>query len=125
MASSIAGGTPGLPDMSSPINPDGDADSDNLNNLAEYFFGTDPTSPNRNPVTLVNNANTLSLSFARNAFPVGVTWEIESSRDLETWTSAPTTRHPATVINNGQIQESLAVPPSETRKFYRLRILPN
>ncbi|MFT6240546.1 MAG: hypothetical protein ACJAQT_002636 [Akkermansiaceae bacterium] len=125
MASSIAGGTPGLPDMSSPINPDGDADSDNLNNLAEYFFGTDPTSPNRNPVTLVNNANTLSLSFARNAFTVGVTWEIESSRDLETWTSAPTTRNPATVINNGQIQESLAVPPSETRKFYRVRILPN
>lgn len=124
-ASTVSGGTPGLPDVIYPANPDGDEDADDLNNLAEYFFGTDPTSPNRNPVTIGDNGNGLTLSFARNAFPLGVTWEIQSSDDLQAWGPATLTSNPATVVSTGQIQESLSIAPSDIRKFYRVRVLPN
>jgi len=123
MASPIAGGSPGLPDVTYPENPSADEDKDGLNDLAEYFFGTDPESPDRNPVSVENTGTSLTLNFTHQAFAHGLTWRIEGSDDLDSW-SPVTPSGNATIGSNEQINESFTLNPVALRRFYRIRIAP-
>ena len=123
-ASDQAGGNPGYPDVLYPADPNGDDDEDGLTNLAEYFFGTDPASTNTNPVSISSPGSALSLTFTRNAFPVGVTWEIQNSDDLITWSNVNLTQSPITIAGSGRVRESLSITPDGSHKFYRVRIVP-
>jgi hypothetical protein len=121
-ASDISGGNPGLPDVLYPSDPNGDDDEDGLTNLAEYFFGTNPALASENPVSVSTSGNSLSLNFTRNPFANGVTWQIQSSDDLATWSNTNLTGSSVTVTGNG-LQESLSITPDEVRRFYRVRIV--
>lgn len=122
-ASEVLGGTPGLPDQRPPADPLGDPDQDGLNALAEYFFGTEEGRIDQNPVRFVTGAAGLTLSFPRNPFATGVTWEIESSDDLETWNSESVTFDSPSLATDDRLLESASLPISDQRKFYRVRIL--
>ena len=123
MASRLSGGSPGRPDVPYPDNPESDDDDDELNNLAEYFFGTDPAIANGNPLSLLQGEDGFELTFKRNPFLEGVTWEIETSNDLEDWDSLNTVLSSPVVTATGLLKESVMIDTAEAKNFYRIRII--
>lgn len=93
--------------------PHGDADGDGYSNLTEQNAGTDPLDPNSHP------AGPFRLSIARPVangpvqltWPAGLTVTLESSLDLQTWTT----------IALPPEANSYSEQPSGPRKYYRLR----
>lgn len=123
-ASEVPGGSPGIPDTPYPSNPDDDDDNDGLTNLAEFFFGTNPGVANGNPVSIGASESGLNLTFDRNAFPGNLSWEVQSSDDLQTWSPANLTAEPVTITGGSTVRESHAITPDQIRKFYRVRVTP-
>ena len=123
-ASRNVGGSPGLAEEGIPTNPDGDEDNDGLSNLAEYFFGTNPMIANANPVSMQSELNGLTLTFNRDPQATGVSWQLESSEDLENWTTLNPDLPEPTPAANGLLNEAIGITPSERLEFYRIRIIP-
>jgi len=123
-ASKASGGSPGLPDDLPPANPLEDLDGDGLNALAEYFFGTSDGILNFSPTILTPGSPAFHLSFPRNPFTEGLTWEIQNSDDLENWDPTDVTMAPVSIQSDGRILESATIPLTGPRTFYRVRILP-
>jgi|GEM_PF-4424883 len=72
--------------------PSGDSDRDGQENLLEFAFGTDPSSANGFPMPAITTvANTRRLQLP--ALPhdaAGLTYEVQISADLQTWTTFAT-----------------------------------
>ncbi|MFT6865083.1 MAG: hypothetical protein ACJAVK_003655 [Akkermansiaceae bacterium] len=123
MASVVSGGTPGRPDVPYPNDPESDDDGDDLNNLAEYFFGTNPALANGNPLSILAEEGGLTLTFSHNPFLEGLTWEIEASNDLEAWESLDSSDQAPAATATGLLQESVTIETIAAQNFYRIRVI--
>jgi hypothetical protein len=119
-----SGGSPGQAEEGIPENPNDDEDSDGLSNLAEYFFGTNPRISDANPVSMKSHSEGLTLTFDRDPQASGVSWSLESSDDLKTWTTLDPDLPEPTPGSNGLVNEAIEMTPSEGLTFYRIRIVP-
>lgn len=122
-ASSISGGTPGLPDQAPPELPLADTDGDGLNALAEYFFGTNENTADLNPTSFTSTPSGFSLTFPRNPFLENVTWEIQESDDLQSWNPATVTMLDPVILGDGRLQESALMSDTQPKTFYRVKIV--
>ncbi len=125
------------------LNPDGDNDSDGIANLVEYAYGFSPLSKNATPglTTSVSNdqINTqFVVNFRRDPRAADLTYELELSQDLVTWTTEAssvaggvTTSLGSSVVGESfipgespmiSVSVSTDVPGLETLSFARLKI---
>ena len=92
----------------------GDFDKDGLSNLVEYALGLNPTTSSVPAGTFIGN--TLSFTKGSEAFPNGdVTYEIETSTTLVTWSVA---------VANNVAQSTIAytLPTGLPKEFARLKV---
>jgi len=106
---------------------DDDADQDGLNNILEYFIGTDPNSPStRAPIQLTKqDGGQISVSFQKARQVSGVDYALFESTDLSSWTEVTDDLGPATYFSDPTIETfslSSTVTPTEPTKFYQLRL---
>jgi autotransporter-associated beta strand protein len=98
-----------------------DPDGDGLNNLLEYAFNGNPTSaasaPGPSVSLLPAPGSTLQITFLR-ARPE-LTYEVQSSTDLSTWTTLAT--NPG-IVSTTTLVTYTDPSPVTTRRFLRLRI---
>lgn len=93
-----------------------DADADGLSNLVEYGLGLNPTQANASPGTF--NGSTLTFNKGATALSnQDLTYIIETSADLATWTTA--VRH---APGNSSSTISYTLPNGEAKTFARLKI---
>jgi hypothetical protein len=53
-----------------------------------------------------------------------VSWQLESSDDLENWTTLNPDLPEPTPAANGLLNEAIGITPSARLEFYRIRIIP-
>ncbi len=117
-----------------------DPDSDGLANLFEYAVGTDPNVPTPgNTLGAVLVTNRAQLSFNRNAAASDLTYVVETSTNLVSWSSALTFTPALGWVSSGTASVTEAPPsalppdqtvaatidlgaPSPTVQFARLRV---
>ncbi|MFT5107840.1 MAG: hypothetical protein ACI9UA_003475, partial [Pseudoalteromonas tetraodonis] len=90
-SSAIAGGSPGgsgtVKFLGDPL---ADADGDSLNRLIEFATGSDDDHPSVSPIELIpTGSGTIALTYRRNLAAAGITYRIETSTDLSSWTETP------------------------------------
>lgn len=101
-----------------------DDDNDGITALLEYAFGTSPSVPNNGELpelqtVEIDGQSFLALSFPRNALATDITFQLESSTNLEDWT------------DESQVEETpnllrLVTPAVENeRQFIRLKVRVN
>lgn len=88
-----------------------DYDRDGIANLAEYAFSLDPTSPGTAALPAAQRKNYagtdyLSLTFTQSAFATDLTYAVEASADLRTWTNIATSSGGALTTGPGFVSES-------------------
>ncbi len=104
--------------------PDADPDATGLTNLARYAFALPARGAIANPITVGTTASAgasyLTLTFPRRTAAEGLTYTLESSPDLATWTAVPDRTYSA---GAGPItaQDTVAM-GTAPRRFLRLRI---
>ena len=104
-------------------------DGDDYNNLWELAFGGDPTVAEASVgVTKLTNVGTSSAEFRyqrpKNYPSTGITYQIETSTNLETWTesNASIGTPPASNIDTRKEWAIFNVPVSGDQKFFRVKI---
>ena len=98
-----------------------DPDGDGLNNLLEYALNGTPTNAASAPLptaALVPSTSTLTLTFYRARPAAELTYTVQASSDLATWTDLAT--NPGTVGQNVTVTDT--PPPGATKRFLRLRV---
>jgi len=119
-----------------------DPDQDGIPNLLEYAYAADPNTAGTNPFTGQLNGQQFELQFPRNTSAMDLTYQIQASSDLSTWSNILTyTAANGWTINLAGATVSEAVtngtPPdqsvnvttitttnaiSQTNQFFRLQI---
>ncbi len=103
-----------------------DPDLDGMDNLMEYFHGSNPADGKSSPhwIRVFNDPNEpaagWTLEFSRMQPLPGVLWEIESSRDLVDWTPLPAD---LLITKGSRVQHRWHPTGSGASMFFRLRIL--
>jgi fibronectin type 3 domain-containing protein len=98
--------------------PNNDSDKDGISNLVEYAIaGQDPTVGNPGISTFSGG----TLSFTKAAGTNGLTYAIQESTDLTTWTEVTG----ASYVNNASTISFTLTPGTPTKKFLRLQVLSN
>jgi len=104
--------------------PTADPDATGLSNLARYAFGLPARGRVANPVTpgttTVGTDTFLTLTFPRRATADGLTYTLEASTDLATWTAVPDRTYTA---GSGPVtaQDAVALGSANTpRRFLRV-----
>ncbi|MFN0075008.1 MAG: beta strand repeat-containing protein [Prosthecobacter sp.] len=111
------------------VTPIGDPDLDGIPNLLEFAFGMQPASARRGSLTYSVNvittgepvASVTNAIFVRRKdyLTAGLTYTVEFSPDLTTWTPASTT--PDVLADDGIHQVvSVPMPTGQTRHFFRI-----
>lgn len=95
-----------------------DPDGDGLVNLLEYALGTNPQAATVSPVTSARSGNFITLTFSHVA-DASLTYVVEASNDLATWTTAQTYTNLAAGSTTYTDNVSLTTQP---RRFLRLRV---
>jgi hypothetical protein len=110
------------PDNTGPAADVADPDGDGLVNLLEYALGGTPTEATSTPLptaSLLPAPNsTLTLTFKRARPAAELTYTVQASSDLATWTDLEV--NPGTVGQNVTVTDS--PPAGATRRFLRLRV---
>ncbi|MBC8010799.1 MAG: hypothetical protein H7067_11970 [Burkholderiales bacterium] len=106
-----------------------DPDRDGVPNLLEYTFDLDPLVPNPAGLPVasvvdVGGADYLAVAYTRSKFASDLTYAVESSGDLNTWTSA--TPVVVSVTDHGDtetvlVRDSVAT-GGDARRFLRVRM---
>lgn len=80
-----------------------DADADGLSNLAEYGLSLDPKLPANGaiPTTRVNGGGYLEIEFTRNTGRTDLTYTVQVSSDLVTWTPIARSASGGTTVGSG------------------------
>lgn len=105
-----------------------DDDADGLTNFEEYAFGLIPNSAaSVNPITQVLDKNAGTFSYQR-LKASGLTYTVETSTDLVTWTQDASAEQNATDIPNTQNENvvvtlSATKPLTEAKLFIRVKAL--
>ena len=107
--------------------PNADPDATGLSNLARYAFALPARGPVANPIAVGTvtsaGASYLTLTFPRRTEATGLTYTLESSPDLATWTAVPGQTYPAGA-SPLTVQDVIAGGASP-RRFLRLRVTIN
>ena len=106
--------SPGTPPLSD------DPDLDGLSALIEYALNLDPESPDADqlPMPLVEG-DQLTYSYPRDTSKTDISYQVEASSDLKTWTPVSDTL----VGQSGNIETRKAsLPLTEGRRYLRLKI---
>ncbi len=104
--------------------PLADPDTSGVTNLQRYAFALPARGPIANPITRGTatsaGASYLTLTFPRRTAPSDLTYTLESSSDLVTWTAVPGRTYTA---GSGPVtaQDAVAM-GTATRRFLRLRL---
>ncbi len=105
--------------------PLADPDGAGVTNLQRYAFALPARGPVANPVTLgttaVGTDTYLTLTFPRRATADGLTYTLESSSDLATWTAVPARTYTAGTPATVTAEDSLPT-TSGSRRFLRVRV---
>lgn len=73
------------------IDPSGDPDHDGISNLLEYALHLDPLVPDAGELPKIEHSgDTVSLIYRKNDAASDLTYSVEQSADLTTWTTAQT-----------------------------------
>ncbi len=106
--------------------PLADPDATGLTNLARYAFALSARGPVANPVTLdtagSGDTRVLTLTFPRRAEATDLTYILESSTDLVTWTAVPDRTYTAGADPITALDVVALGDPSAPRRFLHLRI---
>ena len=123
--STAINGNPGTSDSTTFTGtPLADADGDGLKALAEHFLATSDTNPASGPgVTTAGRTldGRATLTFPRRLSADDLTYLVEVSPDLTTWTTA-TTRTAHVNNGNGTATETWTANSAATPQFMRLRV---
>ncbi|MBX3740392.1 MAG: DNRLRE domain-containing protein [Akkermansiaceae bacterium] len=95
-----------------------DTDGDGILALVEYALGFSPKAHDTLP-GVIRNGDTVSISFPKGTLAAGdgkISYEILGSTDLVDWTVETAATQTSTAI-------TLSITESETKKFYRLRVV--
>ena len=136
--STTSGGNPGTTDATTFTgDPNADLDGDGLNALLEYALGTDDTDPNPCDTPIAsypladdgNNTSTphLALTYTRNLAADDLSYIIQTSPDLITWSDL--TDPPTTFLDQGDgtalITHQAGAVNSAPIQFIRLKVIQN
>jgi hypothetical protein len=105
-----------------------DPDGDDLNNLLEYALALAPKIPDvSGRPTLSTSNGALTLSYLRRTDVGDLTYTVEASNDLVSWTSGPTVTAESSVTTLSPSREQVIVKDATslsatTRRFLRLRV---
>jgi hypothetical protein len=92
-----------------------DFDKDGIGNLIEYAIASqDPTAPNATIGSFTGNA----LSFTKRAVTSGLTYAIQQSTDLTTWTEVTG----GSYVNDATTISFPLTPDTSAKKFLRLQV---
>jgi hypothetical protein len=97
-----------------------DPDADSLSNLTEYALRLSPLTPDAHlqPASATSGGS-LTLTYTVDLTKTDITWLLEVSPDLVTWSAAPT----SLISQSGTLQTwTASVPAIPDRRFLRLRI---
>ncbi len=105
------------------LDPNGDADDDGIRNLCEYAFFLNPVLPDANgsPMAIGGGSN-LALIYTKVLSATDITYVVEESADLVSWTPAQTTDQVLGEDNGVQTIQSNVAMGNNSRLFLRLRI---
>jgi hypothetical protein len=101
-----------------------DYDNDGVTNLLEYATGTSPTVAGIGAYSTARSGNYLALTYTRIA-DSSLTYTVEGSSDLTTWTTVSAANNPSTGASNtaGQVTVTDTVSTSvASRRFLRLKV---
>lgn len=99
-----------------------DADGDGLANLLEYAFASNPNTNSLAPHFTARNGANLEYTYIKNKAATDVTYTVEWTDDLASWSTADVTS--AVLSDNGTTQQIKATMPAgaNSRRFVRLRV---
>ncbi len=99
-----------------------DADTDGLVNALEFALGLDPRTPGTSgaPALMLDANRRLTLSFTRRALPE-ITYDVQASGDLQTWTSLWSSTGSANTAGPVTVTDDVVL-DATTRRFLRLAI---
>lgn len=117
-ASAAIDGSPGRSDPTEAFtgDPAADSDADGFTDLLEYALGTAPESDNEAPFVVTVSGGVASLTFPVNPLADEVTYQVETSTDLKSWTPLDN----LTARTFASRTYSLTAPAEQT--FFRLRV---
>lgn len=102
--------------------PHADPDGDGLPNLLEYALGLNPLAADPPPLQLSASTAKILLTYTRPAGMPGLTYEIERSPDLATWTTLGVTHEQIDLFEALEVWQG-SVPHGESSpQFLRLRV---
>jgi autotransporter-associated beta strand protein len=99
-----------------------DPDNDGLTNLLEYATNSNPMVTGISPLTVARSGNFLTLTYTRIA-DGALTYTVEGSNDLVTWSTVATANNPSTGAQNTAGPVTITDTVSlTTRRFLRLKV---
>ncbi|MFZ4766941.1 MAG: hypothetical protein ACOYMN_18465, partial [Roseimicrobium sp.] len=104
--------------------PTADPDNDGVQNLMEYATAMNPTANDVVPMSALKNGSTLEFIYTKNKAATDVTFTVEWSDDLMTWSTAGVTQALVPGSDNGvtqQLKATMAAGASG-RRFMHLKI---
>ena len=101
--------------------PAADPDSDDVSNLMEYATGMNPAVNDVVPVAATKVSNTLEFIYTKNKSATDVTYTVEWSDDLTTWSTAGVT---SSLLTDGATTQQIKalVPAGTNRRFVHLKV---
>ncbi|MBS0660031.1 MAG: delta-60 repeat domain-containing protein [Verrucomicrobia bacterium] len=108
-----------------------DPDGDGVSNLLEFAFNSNPRSASssiRPTVSLVNSGGSFAneITFPRRLFTPGLTYIVETSSDLQTWTSGASQLSLGASDGVTQVvtfRDNTSLSVATPRRFIRLRVI--